>query len=156
MAIPGTGQIGLSTVQGEFGGTNPINMSEYRGSGGVNITGQMSLGAYRGTSAAPAVSHSVSPTSRSDSNAGPANNFSAVTASSSPAPTEYYWYFSSTNGGTWSIVSGGTSSSCSARVAAVGPQITAYGSLTCRVLINGTYYYATSALSYTNTLGGNS
>lgn len=57
MAIPSTGAVSLSTVQTEFGGANPISLSEYYRNGGyvtsnnpgVPLSGQISLGQFRGT-----------------------------------------------------------------------------------------------------------
>lgn len=55
--IPTTGSISLSTLQGEFGGTNPINLSEYYRNGsfvtpnntGIPTSGSVSLSPFRGT-----------------------------------------------------------------------------------------------------------
>lgn len=51
MAIPTSKPITLSTVQGEYGGSNPISMSEYRGKGNAPASGQIDLWAdFNGTS----------------------------------------------------------------------------------------------------------
>lgn len=59
MAIPSTGPVSLGTVQGEFGGANPISISEYYRGGArvpntsqnapVATSGAISLGSFRGT-----------------------------------------------------------------------------------------------------------
>lgn len=57
MAIPLTGPISMNTVQTEFGGSNPISLSEYYRNGpfvttnntGVPISGAISLSNFRGT-----------------------------------------------------------------------------------------------------------
>lgn len=52
MPLPTTGAISLAQVQAEFGGTNPISLSEYYGrASGVPTSGAISLGNFRGTSA---------------------------------------------------------------------------------------------------------
>jgi hypothetical protein len=61
MAIPSSGQIALSTVQTEYGGSNPISLSEYY-SGGANVpsgisgnngtiptSGEIQMGDFRGS-----------------------------------------------------------------------------------------------------------
>lgn len=56
MALPSTGQISLSQIQGEFGGTDPISITEYY-SGllgpyigeSIPTNGQISLGNFRGS-----------------------------------------------------------------------------------------------------------
>lgn len=51
MAIPTSKPITLSTVQGEYGGSNPISMSEYRGKGNAPASGPIDLwGDFNGTS----------------------------------------------------------------------------------------------------------
>ena len=52
MALPGSGQISLDDVQTEFGGSNPISMSEYYSAAtGVPASGTISLSDFHGTSA---------------------------------------------------------------------------------------------------------
>lgn len=59
MAIANTGPISLSTIQTEFGGSNPISMSEYYRGGayvttnntGVPTSGAITFGVFRGTTA---------------------------------------------------------------------------------------------------------
>ena len=51
MAIPTSKPLSLSTVQTEYGGSNPINMSEYRGDGNAPASGPIDLWAdFNGTS----------------------------------------------------------------------------------------------------------
>lgn len=51
MALPGSGQISLDDIQTEFGGTNPISISEYYGADtGVPGSGTISLSDFHGTS----------------------------------------------------------------------------------------------------------
>jgi hypothetical protein len=51
MAIPTSKPLSLSAVQTEFGGSNPISMSEYRGEGRAPATGAIDLWAdFNGTS----------------------------------------------------------------------------------------------------------
>ena len=60
MALPGSGAISLSQLQTEFGGTNPISLSEYYRNGayttsnntGVPISGTISLSQFYGATAA--------------------------------------------------------------------------------------------------------
>jgi hypothetical protein len=53
MPLPSSGAISLSDVQAEFGGTNPISISEYYGKDTVPASGTISLNDFYGTSAAP-------------------------------------------------------------------------------------------------------
>ena len=51
MAIPTSKPLAMSTVQTEFGGTNPINLSEYYGLGNAPASGEITLWAdFNGTS----------------------------------------------------------------------------------------------------------
>ena len=50
MALQSSGAISLSEIQTEFGGSNPISISEYYGSGGVTGSGEISLTDFYGTS----------------------------------------------------------------------------------------------------------
>jgi hypothetical protein len=51
MALQTSGAISLANIQSEFGGSNPISLSEYYGMGGVTGSGQISIGNFYGTSA---------------------------------------------------------------------------------------------------------
>ena len=54
MPIPTSKPLSLSAVQTEYGGTNPISMSEYRGLGNAPASGAIDLwGDFNGTSAWP-------------------------------------------------------------------------------------------------------
>lgn len=56
MTLPSSGTIKLSEVQTEFGGSNPISMSEYYGEdSGIPNSGTISLSDFYGASAAGAV-----------------------------------------------------------------------------------------------------
>ena len=55
MALPGSGTLALSDIQTEFGGSNPISISEYYGSGGAPGSGTISISDFYGLSAGPAV-----------------------------------------------------------------------------------------------------
>lgn len=50
MALQTTGPISLDDIQTEFGGTNPISISEYYGEGGVPSSGTISIGDFYGAS----------------------------------------------------------------------------------------------------------
>lgn len=51
MAIPGSGPVSLGDIQTEFGGTNPISISEYYGAdAGVPGSGAISMSDFYGTS----------------------------------------------------------------------------------------------------------
>lgn len=52
MPIPGSGPLSLTDIQTEFGGTNPISISEYYGAAtGVPASGAISFSNFYGTSA---------------------------------------------------------------------------------------------------------
>lgn len=56
MALQSSGPISLGDIQGEFGGSNPISISEYYGADtGVPASGTISLSDFYGTSAAVTV-----------------------------------------------------------------------------------------------------
>ena len=50
MAIQGSGQIKFSEIQTEFGGSNPIALSEYYGSDTVTGSGEIQISDFYGTS----------------------------------------------------------------------------------------------------------
>ena len=50
MALPNSGPLSLSQIQAQFGGTNPISLSEYYGAGGVPVSGPLSVGDFYGKS----------------------------------------------------------------------------------------------------------
>ena len=51
MALQSSGQISLSDIASEFGGSTPHSLSEYYGKGGVTSSGQISLSDFYGTQA---------------------------------------------------------------------------------------------------------
>jgi hypothetical protein len=52
MALPGSGALSLDDIQTEFGGTNPIGLSEYySAAAGVPASGEISIADFYGTSA---------------------------------------------------------------------------------------------------------
>jgi hypothetical protein len=58
MALPSSGALSLLDIQGEFGGTAPIAISEYYGvASGVPASGQISISNFYGTSSAPSLSY---------------------------------------------------------------------------------------------------
>lgn len=58
MALPSSGPLSLLDIQGEFGGSNPISISEYYGAAsGIPSSGQISIGDFYGASAAPSLSY---------------------------------------------------------------------------------------------------
>jgi len=70
MAIASTGSISMSTIQTEFGGSNPISMSEYYRSNtyennvsgnntGVPQSGEIKLSQFRGTVLARYISYKL-------------------------------------------------------------------------------------------------
>jgi len=59
MALPNSGAISLNDIQTEFGGTNPISISEYYGADtGVPASGTISISDFYGTSNAPTIGQS--------------------------------------------------------------------------------------------------
>lgn len=55
MALPGSGTLSLSDIQTEFGGSNPISLSEYYGvAAGVPASGTIAIDDFYGTSASTA------------------------------------------------------------------------------------------------------
>lgn len=74
MAIPASGTVSLSDIQTEFGGSNPISISEYySAAGGVPASGEISISDFYGTSAGTVA--------LSDLNVYNFSAFSSVTAS---------------------------------------------------------------------------
>ena len=51
MTLPSTGSISMSQIQAEFGGSNPISLSEYYGvTDGIPTSGTISMSQFRGKS----------------------------------------------------------------------------------------------------------
>lgn len=58
MALQSSGAISLLDIQGEFGGSAPIAISEYYGvASGIPASGQISIGDFYGASSAPTLSY---------------------------------------------------------------------------------------------------
>ena len=54
MALPSSGPLSLSQIQTEFGGTNPISLSEYYGADtGVPASGALTVSDFYGANAVP-------------------------------------------------------------------------------------------------------
>lgn len=90
MAIPTSKPLSLSTVQTEYGGSNPIGMSEYRGDGNAPASGPIDLwGDFNGTSNVVTVSGFVyHDTWRNDSLTGTSVNLSSKLNNQSTATYE--------------------------------------------------------------------
>ena len=77
MAMPSSGEIKFSQLQTEFGGSNPIGLSEYYGLGNAPASGEIQLGAdFYGTSSAASISY-VTTVGNGDVTASP-HTFSSV------------------------------------------------------------------------------
>lgn len=92
MALPASGAISLQAIQTEFGGTNPISISEYY-RGGANVpsnsstldiptSGTISLNQFHGAAdtVAPTINPTPNPTNTSDSGSTISATVSATTA----------------------------------------------------------------------------
>ena len=90
MAIPTSKPLSLSTVQTEYGGSNPISMSEYRGKGNAPASGAIDLwGDFNGTSNLVTVSGFVyHDTWRNDSLTGTSVNLASKLNNQSTATYE--------------------------------------------------------------------
>lgn len=71
MTLQASGAIKLSDIQTEFGGTNPIAISEYYGSDTVPASGVISLSDFYGTSSVPPVSFTNDPYTATNTGASP-------------------------------------------------------------------------------------
>jgi hypothetical protein len=125
MTLPTSGPLSLSNIQTEFGGSNPISLSEYYAGGGlvppgttgtngaVPTSGAISINNFYGTSNIPPLSVTADSVSGFDS--GPSNS-GFVTTSTSPnttpsggvGPYTYAWTNISTESGTTPNVSSST------------------------------------------------
>lgn len=106
MALQTSGAISLANIQTEFGGSNPISLSEYYGvASGVPGSGTISLGDFYGKSSYTAISGVTASPNPSRNSGSRYNAFVTVTASSTASAsngTGSYTY-------SWSYVSGTTS-----------------------------------------------
>lgn len=110
MPIPTTGPISFSAIQVELGGSNPINLSEYRGFGSAPNSGALSVSQLRGASGVSSIivtgptPNTLSGSGQSEDEFGQislivTNSSTQVTASGGTGGFSY----------TWSRVSGSTS-----------------------------------------------
>lgn len=112
MALPTSGPLSLSDIQGEFGGSNPISLSEYYAGGGlvpsgtsgtngpVPTSGTISISSFYGTSASVPLSISISPSSLYDTRIGGGSLTSSPatgTGAGGTAPYTYAWTYVSGN-----------------------------------------------------------
>ena len=112
MALPSSGPLTMANIQTEFGGSNPIGLSEYYAGGGrvpagtsgtygaVPSSGTISIRNFYGTSNVPALSASASPTDVSgfDTVTAPDNSTATtdpttVTPSGGVSPYTYAWTY---------------------------------------------------------------
>lgn len=125
MALPTSGPLSLSDIQGEFGGSNPISLNEYYAGGGlvpsgtsgtngaVPSSGTISISNFYGTSNIPPLSVSASSVAGYEN--GPSNS-GFVTNSGSPnttpsggaGPYTYAWTNISTSSGNTPSISSTT------------------------------------------------
>jgi hypothetical protein len=125
MTLPTSGPLSLSNIQTEFGGSNPISLSEYYAGGGlvppgtsgtngpVPSSGTISISNFYGTSNIPPLS--VTADSVSGFDTGPSNS-GFVTTSGSPnttpsggtSPYTYAWTHIDTSSGDTPSVSSST------------------------------------------------
>ncbi len=126
MALPTSGPLSLSDIQGEFGGSNPISLSEYYAGGGlvpsgtsgtngpVPTSGTISISNFYGTSNVPALSVTASDVSGMASGFSFSGTVSSsgdspdTTPSGGTAPYTYAWTHLSTSGGVTPTISSST------------------------------------------------
>lgn len=112
MTLPSSGPLTLADIQGEFGGSNPISLSEYYAGGGlvpsgttgtygaVPSSGAISIQNFYGTSNAAPLSVSISPSSLYNSRTGNGSLTSSPatgTGSGGTGPYTYAWTYVSGN-----------------------------------------------------------
>ena len=113
MALPSSGPLSLTDIQGEFGGSNPISLSEYYAGGGlvppgttgtygaVPSSGEISIRNFYGTAATGPLSIIISPSSLYNifSGTGTVTSDPATgIASGGSGGYSYAWTFLSGNG----------------------------------------------------------
>lgn len=123
MPLPSSGPLTLADIQGEFGGSNPISLSEYYAGGGlvppgttgtygaVPSSGTISIQNFYGTSNAAPLSISISPSSLYNSRLGSGSLTSPPatgTGSGGTGPYTYAWTYVS--GSSFTINSPGLAS----------------------------------------------
>lgn len=126
MALPTSGPLSLSDIQGEFGGSNPISLNEYYAGGGlvpsgtsgtngpVPTSGTISISNFYGTSNVPPLSvsaNNVSETFFGFSPSGSVNSSAqspGTTPSGGASPYTYAWTHLSTSGGSTPSISSST------------------------------------------------
>ena len=130
MALPTSGPLSLSDIQTEFGGSNPISLSEYYAGGAyvpagttgtngpVPSSGTISISNFYGTSNIPALSvfaGSVLGTNNGPSNSGPVSTSGSLpfgtpntTPSGGVGPYTYMWTLITTDSGNTPFVSSST------------------------------------------------
>lgn len=152
MPLPTSGPISLAAIQAEFGGTNPISLSEYYAGGGlvptgttgtngaVPSSGQISLWNFYGTSNSTIPIINISPTVQSQSATSAFYTFLPVTVTVTNATvTGYNWIFSNADPGpTWTVPSGQGTATATPRVSGVvNTGITYYADFFCRITLLG-------------------
>ena len=118
MALQSSGAISLLDVQTEFGGTNPISISEYYGSGTVPASGTIALSDFYGQTAFGATWSGSSDT-----------QYLGISTSGSQYRIQAYDFFSGTVFGGWLTVnSDGTfENGVSTAIKAFGEYVELYG-----------------------------
>ena len=112
MALPSSGPISLNDIQNEFGGTNPIGINEYYGvASGVPASGTISFDDFYGTSAGPTTNglqlYLDPGNTNSYSGSGTSYNDLSSNGNDGTLSSSGITYSSSTNGGIFTLASGG-------------------------------------------------
>ena len=119
MALPSSGALSLNQIQTEFGGSNPISLSEYYSvAGGVPSSGTISINNFYGTSALTLTTNPANGTD-SDLAVGAGNTATAtVSITSNLAVT---WSFSLVSGDSGWVQGSTNSTSTSVSISNGGP-----------------------------------
>ena len=163
MALPTSGTLTLADIQTEFGGSNPIGLSEYyaggsyvpAGTSGTNgavpSSGTISISDFYGTGVQRTVT--VSPTSQSATGTSSSHTWNPVTVTySGGTPSSVVWSFSFTNGGTFSYTTSNGGLTATPSVSGVVDSCS--GTLVCTVTFANETKTASCFLSYLVTSGG--